>query len=72
MLPRDAFDYVWLINPGPYGPEFVAGLTPIWRDGRSVLSRVDNRRPPKVKIDPELLPPRRPMSFPLPSPPPRA
>ncbi|AXJ96918.1 hypothetical protein DM480_07645 [Sphingomonas sp. FARSPH] len=72
MLPRDAFDYVWLINPGPYGPEFVAGLTPIWRDGRSVLYRVDNRRPPKVKIDPELLPPRRPMSFPLPSPPPRA
>ena len=58
-LPRDAFDYVWLINPAPVEPEFLTGLTPIWRSGRDVLYRIDDRRRPNVVLDPDLLPPRR-------------
>ena len=46
-FPRDAFDYVWLLNPPPYDPALVAGLTPIWRDGANVLFRVDDRRQPE-------------------------
>lgn len=38
-LPRDAFDYVWLIGPPPYDPKGVRGLRPVWRDGTSVLFR---------------------------------
>ncbi|WP_271300187.1 hypothetical protein [Sphingomonas sp. CV7422] len=58
-LPRDAFDYVWLINPAPVEPEYLTGLTPIWRSGRDVLYRIDDRSRPKVTLDPDLLPPRR-------------
>jgi hypothetical protein len=70
ILPRQAFDYVWLINPSDYGPEFVAGMTPIWREGRSVLYRIDDRRQPAIPIDPAWLPPRRrPLAAPSPIPP---
>jgi hypothetical protein len=41
IIPRDAFDYVWLISPPPYDPWLTQGLTPIWRDGASVLYRVE-------------------------------
>jgi len=45
-FPRDAFDYVWIIDP----PDFdlnarQPGLQPIWRSGRSVLYRVDHNYP---------------------------
>jgi hypothetical protein len=40
-FPRQAFDYVWLIDPPPYDPRLATGLTPIWRDGTSVLYRVE-------------------------------
>jgi hypothetical protein len=40
-FPRDAFDYVWLINPPPYDPRALKGLTPIWRKGNSMLLKVD-------------------------------
>lgn len=40
-FPRDGFDYVWLIDPPPYDPALTAGLTPVWREGSSVLYRVD-------------------------------
>jgi hypothetical protein len=40
-FPRALFDYVWLIDPPPYNAAYTAGLTPIWRDGTSVLYRVD-------------------------------
>jgi hypothetical protein len=43
-IPRDAFDYVWTIQPPPFDPAFAADLQPIWRDGSSVLYRV--RRAP--------------------------
>jgi hypothetical protein len=44
-FPRDAFDYVWLIQPPPYDPALEAGLVPVWRQGRSALFRVDHARP---------------------------
>jgi hypothetical protein len=40
-FPRDGFDYVWLIDPPRYDPALTAGMTPVWRDGSSVLYRVD-------------------------------
>ena len=42
-FPREAFDYVWLIDPPPYDPHLTYGLQPIWRSGTSVLYRVDHR-----------------------------
>jgi hypothetical protein len=39
-FPRQAFDYVWLIDPPPYDPRVAPDLQPIWRDGTSVLYRV--------------------------------
>jgi len=44
-LPRDAFDYVWLLQPPRYDPALVRGMTPVWRDGTSTLFRIDDRRP---------------------------
>lgn len=40
-FPREAFDYVWLLDPPPYDPALTAGLTEVWREGTSVLYRVD-------------------------------
>lgn len=40
-LPRDAFDYVWLIQPPAYNPALTRGMTPVWRDGSSVLFRIE-------------------------------
>jgi hypothetical protein len=45
-FPRDQFDHVWLINPPPYDPALTAGLEPVWRNGRSALFRVVDRRRP--------------------------
>jgi hypothetical protein len=44
-LPRDGFDYVWLINPPPYDAKLTAGMQPIWRNGRSVLYKIVDRTP---------------------------
>jgi len=41
-FPRDAFDYVWLIDPPAYDPRYTIGLNPIWRNGTSVLFKVDH------------------------------
>jgi hypothetical protein len=46
-FPRDAFDYLWVLNPPPYAPAEVAGLTPVWRSGRDVLYRIDDRTQPR-------------------------
>lgn len=40
-VPRDAFDYIWLIAPPPYDAKLTRGLTPVWRHGSSVLFRID-------------------------------
>ncbi|QDZ06094.1 hypothetical protein FPZ24_00255 [Sphingomonas panacisoli] len=47
-LPRDAFDYVWLIGPPPFDQRLLAGMTPVWRDGTSTLLRIE-RPPPAGK-----------------------
>lgn len=39
---RDAFDYIWMIEPGPYDRALIAGLAPVWRRGDSVLLRIDH------------------------------
>jgi hypothetical protein len=43
-FPRGAFDYVWLLQPPAYDPALLRGLTPVWRDGTSMLLRVDQPR----------------------------
>jgi hypothetical protein len=40
QFPRDRFDYLWMIDPPEFDPKYVEGLTPVWRDGRSVLYRI--------------------------------
>jgi hypothetical protein len=40
-LPRDRFDYLWMIDPPPHDPRLVQGLRPVWRNGNSVLYRLD-------------------------------
>lgn len=57
-FPRDAFDYVWLIRPPAYDPRFEQGLVPIWRNGTSVLFRVDHSVPAPVILPGELPLPR--------------
>jgi hypothetical protein len=60
-FPRDAFDYVWLIQPPPYDPRLTKGLQPIWRSGTSVLYRVVDRTPvalPPATAPPNPMPPR--------------
>ena len=43
-LPRDRFDYVWLIAAPPdVDPRLLRGFVPIWRDGGDVLLRIDRR-----------------------------
>jgi aspartyl-tRNA synthetase len=36
-LPRDDFDYVWLVDVPPYNPQLVAGMRPVWRGPGSIL-----------------------------------
>jgi hypothetical protein len=36
-LPRNDFDYVWLIDPPPYDPSTAADMTPVWRGPGSIL-----------------------------------
>ncbi|MDV3457745.1 hypothetical protein RZN05_12185 [Sphingomonas sp. HF-S4] len=40
-LPRDRFDYVWLIDPPAFDPRLVAGMTPVWRNETDTLYRID-------------------------------
>ena len=47
-FPRDAFDYVWLIQPPQFDHRLESGLTPIWRSGPSVLFKVNPNVPPAV------------------------
>ena len=39
-LPRDRFDYVWMLDPPPYDEAWTAGMTSVWRGPGSVLYRV--------------------------------
>lgn len=40
LVRRDAFDYLWLIDPPAYDARLTAGLTPVWSNGTSVLFRL--------------------------------
>ncbi|NTS63803.1 hypothetical protein HRV97_01340 [Sphingomonas sp. HHU CXW] len=55
-LPRDAFDYVWLIRPPKWDARFAPGLVPVWRSptSASVLFRIDHSVPAPVASDEEL------------------
>jgi len=39
-LPRNDFDFVWLIDVPPYDQTLVAGLQPVWRGPHSILYRL--------------------------------
>jgi hypothetical protein len=39
-LPRNDFDYVWLIDVPPYDESLVASIQPVWRGPGSVLYRL--------------------------------
>jgi hypothetical protein len=41
QIPREAFDYVWMIQPPPYDVRLTQGLRPVWRSGASVLYRIE-------------------------------
>lgn len=41
-IPRDAFDYVWLIDLPPHDQRLLAGMTPVWRGRGSLLYAVGN------------------------------
>jgi hypothetical protein len=42
-LPRDAFDYVWLMDPPVFDPALTKGMTLIWQAGSDRLYRIDDR-----------------------------
>jgi hypothetical protein len=39
-LPRNAFDYVWLIDPPAHDARLLAGMQPVWRGQGSILYRI--------------------------------
>ena len=41
-FPRDAFDYVWIIQPGEFEMLSPPGLTPIWHRKDAVLYRIEH------------------------------
>ena len=44
-LPRDRFDYVWLIAPpATLDPALLRGLVPVWRGGGDTLFRIEQTR----------------------------
>ena len=43
-IPRQTFDYVWLIDPPAHDPRLLAGMTPIWRSSGSLLYAVEKPR----------------------------
>ncbi|MDT9599457.1 hypothetical protein [Sphingosinicella rhizophila] len=44
-LPREDFDYVWLVRPPPHDPKLLRGLRPLWRNRTSVLYEIVDRNP---------------------------
>lgn len=40
-LPRSAFDFIWVVGKAEDKTVDYSGLTPVWRDGASVLYRID-------------------------------
>lgn len=40
-IPRDKFDYVWLIDIPAYNSKLLSGVTPIWSNGTSAVYKID-------------------------------
>ena len=40
-IPRDRFDFVWMVDVPAFNPELLQGMTPIWRGKGSMLYRID-------------------------------
>jgi len=40
-IPRDKFDYVWMVDVPAFNPDLTRGMTPIWRGKGSMLYRID-------------------------------
>lgn len=40
-LPRDKFDYLWMLSPPPYDHALTADFTPVWSNGHSVVYRIN-------------------------------
>lgn len=45
QLPRDQFDYVWLIDVPSYDPKLMQGMTLLWSDRNSAVYRVNGLKP---------------------------
>ncbi len=45
-LPRDKFDYVWMLDPPRFDPKNLHGMTLLWHEGRNAVYRVDDRTQP--------------------------
>jgi hypothetical protein len=45
QVPRDRFDYIWLINSQNFDPALVRGMTPVWRGPGTVLYRIRPQTP---------------------------
>ena len=41
LIPRQAFDYVWLVDPPPYDPALVKDMRVVWRGRGSVLYQIE-------------------------------
>jgi hypothetical protein len=39
-VPRQDFDYLWLINVPPYDPKLTDGMKAVWRGSGSILYRL--------------------------------
>jgi hypothetical protein len=39
-VPRDAFDYIWLVDIAPDDPKLTEGMQPLWRGPGSILYRL--------------------------------
>jgi hypothetical protein len=48
-FPRQAFDYLWLINPPAWDRSLTAGMVPVWSNGRSMLLRIVDRTQPVIR-----------------------
>ena len=39
-IPRDKFDYLWMVDVPSYNPELTRGMTPVWKGPGSMLYRL--------------------------------
>jgi hypothetical protein len=49
LIPRGAFDYLWVIGAPPESKADLRGFEPVWQRGRSALYRIRPAAPPPMK-----------------------